>query len=264
MRQLAEQAQAHAKENPLLELLQSEAPYYKVSNCDCGKDTELAAYPAALDQLASTNDLAAAGHAADGTPRMETSLIYLSEALRFEPTRDDERIHRAFDLVDFDEAAWAVAEANRLIAASPRDEDAFKARGHAYEAMNDYTHAEQDFRAALALDPRDLWTLTQLGDMFVNWTHDWDKGWVIADQMIRDQPENPYGWMLRATIQTQQPRAGLKDTVEYFEAHFGGNPELRRIAVKMRAALILQTHSGSKVLAARGKSTAGKSGVASQ
>ncbi|MFC5526071.1 hypothetical protein ACFPPA_09980 [Rhodanobacter ginsengisoli] len=264
MRQLADQAQAHAKENPLLELLQSEAPYYEASNCDCDRDTELAAYPPALDQLASTNDLAAAGHAADGTPRVETSLIYLSEALRFEPTRDNERLHRAFDLVDFDEAAWAVAEANRLITASPRNEDAFKVRGHAYEAMNDYVHAEQDFRAALALDPHDLWTLTQLGDMFVNWTHEWDKGWAIADRMIRDQPENPYGWFLRATIQERQPRAGLKDTVDYFEAHFGSDPQMREQAVRMRAALILQTHSGSKVLAAKGQSTAGKSVAASQ
>ena len=264
MRQLADQAQAHAKENPLLELLQSEAPYYEASNCDCDRDTELAAYPPALDQLASTNDLAAAGHAADGTPRVETSLIYLSEALRFEPTRDNERLHRAFDLVDFDEAAWAVAEANRLITASPRNEDAFKVRGHAYEAMNDYVHAEQDFRAALALDPHDLWTLTQLGDMFVNWTHEWDKGWAIADRMIRDQPENPFGWFLRATIQERQPRAGLKDTVDYFEAHFGSDPQMRERAVRMRAALILQTHSGSKVLAAKGQSTAGKSVAASQ
>jgi tetratricopeptide (TPR) repeat protein len=247
------------KDNPLLALLQSEAAYYEVSNCDCGKDTELASYPAALDQIASTNDLAAAGHAGDGNAHVETSLIYLSEALRFEPTRGEERIHRAYDLVDFDESAWAVAEASQLIAASPRSVDAFKVRGHAYEAMNDYTHAEQDFRAALGLAPHDEWTLTQLGDMFVNWTHEWDKGWAISSQLITDQPQNPYGWMLRATIQEHQPRPGLKDTVDYFEARFSNDPQWRKIATAMRSSLILQTHSGSKVLAARDKSAAGKS-----
>ena len=56
--------------------------------------------------------------------------------------------------------------------------------------------------------------------------------------------------MLRADVQQHQPRPGLKDTVEYFEAHFGNqNPGLHDIAVRMRSTLILQNHSGAKVLA---------------
>ncbi|GAB2550403.1 tetratricopeptide repeat protein [Rhodanobacter koreensis] len=249
MRQLADQAQAHAKDNPLLVLLQSEEPFYEVDNCNCDKATELAAYPAALDQAASSGCLVKAGNSASGGEYPEVSLIYLSEALRFDPNQDDARIRRAYDLVDFDEAAWAVTEASGVIAASPRDENAFKVRAHAYESMDDYAHAEQDFRAALAIDPDDMWVLGQLGDMLVHWAHDWNKGWDVADQLIKLHPENPYGWILRADIQEHQPRAGLKDTVDYFESHFGSDPQMKKVATRMRAALILQTHSGGHVVA---------------
>ena len=253
MKHLADQAQAHAKGNPLLILLQSRQPFYEANNCECEKDIELAAYPAALDQVALSTDLAKAGNAASGSMRLEMSVIYLSEALRFNQGLDGERVRRAFALVDFDEAGWAVTEASQLIATSPRNADAFKVRAHAYEEMNDYAHAEKDFRAALVLDPNDLWSLSQLGEMFVYWTHDWDKGWDVADQLIKAHPENPYGWILRATIQEQQPRAGLKDTVEYFAAHFGSDPAMAKRLTRMRAALTLQTHSGNQVLAGKGQ-----------
>ncbi|OOG57180.1 DUF4034 domain-containing protein [Rhodanobacter sp. C03] len=253
MKHLADQAQLHAKSNPLLVLLQSEQPFYQADTCECDKETELAAYPAALDQVALSGDLLSAGNAATGSKHPEVSVIYLSEALRFNQGLDDARVRRAYDLVGFDEAAWAVAEANQLIAASPRNEGAFKVRGYANEAMEDYAHAEQDFRAALALDPSDMWSLGQLGEMFVYWTHDWNKGWDVADQLIKIHPESPYGWRLRATIQEKQPRAGLKDTVEYFETHFGNDPALAKEATRMRTELIMQTHSGSQVLAAKSK-----------
>jgi len=87
----------------------------------------------------------------------------------------------------------------------------------------------------------------------VYWTHDWDKGWDVADQLIKAHPENPYGWILRATIQEQQPRAGLKDTVEYFATHFSSDPAMAKRLTRMRAALTLQTHSGNQVLAGKGQ-----------
>jgi tetratricopeptide (TPR) repeat protein len=248
MKRLAADAQVHAKDNPLLEMLQSEEPFYEVDNCECDKDTELAAYPAAFDQLATVKELVSAGEAAN-EKHPEGLLIYLSEALRFDSVLDDERVRRAFTLVDYDEAAWAAAEASQVIAASPGDPDAFRARAHAYESLNDYAHAEQDFRAALALDPSDMWSLSQLGEMFVGWTHEWDKGWDVADQLIKAHPENPYGWILRAAIQERQPRAGLKDTVDYFAAHFGNDPAQAKELTRMRSALVMQAHSGSKVVA---------------
>lgn len=249
MSALSERAQQLADKNPLLRMLQSARPYYEVDNCDCATPLELAAYPAALDQLTSSGHLLMAGNAARGSNHA-VSLVYLSEALRFNPALDNARVHRVYDLVDFDEAAWGVAEATRMTAALPGDEEPLKARAHAYLIQAHYRHAEQDYQAASTLAPSDLHSLEMLGNLYVNQTHDWDKGWAVADQLIKARPDNPYGWMLRAAIQKDQPRPGLKDTVAYFDAHFGSkDPALHRIAVDMHSAMVLQNHSGAKVLA---------------
>ncbi|MFC5435329.1 DUF4034 domain-containing protein [Rhodanobacter umsongensis] len=244
MDRFAAQAQAYTRTNPLMRLMLSERPYYQVDNCDCTQDIELAAYPAALDQLASITYLENAGLAADNNRNMAVPGIYLSEARRFASESDDVRIHRVSALVDFDEAAWAVADMSRLLAASPRQADALRARAYAYEMQPDYAHAEQDFRALLAIDPRDARALSQLGDLFVNWVHDWDKGWAVADQLTREQPDNPYGWLLRADIQQRQPRAGLDVTADYLASHFGNDPQLAKIVVRLRAAVALRKHTG--------------------
>lgn len=77
------------------------------------------------------------------------------------------------------------------------------------------------------------------------------QGWATAHQLIEAHPEIPHGWIFRATIQQQQARAGLKDTGEYFEKHFSHTPGLKQEAVRLHSALILQTHSGSRVLAGK-------------
>lgn len=264
MDRLAAQAQLLAGKNPMLRMLLSDRPLYEVQRCQCTTLQQLGAYPAALDHLGLSGDLRAAGDAASGSNH-PVALIYLSEALRFNPELDDARTRRVYDLVDFDEPAWGVADASRMVTADPRNEDPLKARAYAYLVQSDFTHAEQDYRAASMLAPADLQPLAMLGNLYVNQTHDWEKGWAVADQLIKSRPNYPYGWMLRAAIQEHQPRPGLKDTVAYFEAHFGSkNPTLHKIAVDMHSAMVLQNHSGAKVLAARGKSAAGKPAALAQ
>lgn len=256
MNVLSEQAQHVADHNPLLRMLQSARPYYEVSNCGCTSALELAAYPAALDQLGISGHLMMAGDVAHNANHA-VSVIYLSEALRFNPGLDNARVHRIYDLVDFDEVPWAMNDASQMIKAMPNDEAPLKARAYAYIMQGDYAHAERDYRAAVALAPDDSQSLVRLGYMYVIQTHDWDKGWAIAEQMIKAHPGNPYGWMLRAEIQQHQPRPGLRDTVDYFQSHFGStNAQLHKIAVQMHSAMVLQSHSGAKVLASKSAPTA--------
>lgn len=244
MDRLAAQAQAHAAANPLLKLLLSERPYYEVVNRDCTVAEALAAYPGALDQVAGYGYLAYVGKLADDHHDTAVAGIYLSEALRFDPARDDWRIRRSRALVDFDESAWAVADLGRVLAHSPRDAAALGARAYAYTMQSDFGRAERDYRAVLALHPGDVDTLLRLADIFINLSHDWDKGWAITDQLIREQPNNPAGWLLRASIQQGQPRAGLDATADELEARFGKNPQMARIILQIRASVALRKSSG--------------------
>jgi tetratricopeptide (TPR) repeat protein len=244
MDELARQAQAQARANPLMKVLLSERPVYQVWNCDCSHADEMAAYPGAMDELTGSGQLIKIGKLASDYRDQTMALIYQSEALRFTPGNEDARVGRAFAMVDYDESAWAASDLSRLLASSPRNTSALDARAYAYEMLGDYAHAEQDLRALLAMQPGDVGTLSKLGDLFVNWTKEWDKGWAVADQMIREQPDNAYGWLLRASIQEQQPRAGLGVTADALESRFGKDPQMAKMLVRMRAAVALRKHTG--------------------
>jgi len=226
MQEVARKAQTHASSNPLLKLLLPEEALYRADNCSCSGNVEFAAYSGALDQLASSGYLLDAGNTGFDDGNAQLAAIYLSEALRFNPGLDGARINRIYALVEFDNAPWAIAEADRLLKASPNNEFATKARGWAYLSINDVVHAERDFRAATELDPTDMWALGRLGAVYLDHGRQWDKAWDVANRLIERDPQHVDGWLLRAAIQQYQPRPGLKDTVDYIAAHFRGDLKL--------------------------------------
>ena len=247
MHDIAARAQAHRSENPLMVLELSKEPAYdKLDSCDCHSVRELATYPVMFDQVSTAQEMLYAASAAESSHHMELSVVYFSEALRFDPDLPDARLHRIDNLNNFDESQWAVDEAERMVSASPRDVDAIMARAYSYESLGDYKRAEQDMRAALSIDPGNEGALTELLNLYVDWTHEWDKAWDADNRLIQVSPGKPYGWVMRAEIQKQQPRSGLQDTVDYFAAHFDVDPRDHKILLDMRAALALQSTLASQ------------------
>ncbi|MFZ0871548.1 MAG: hypothetical protein WAM90_12600, partial [Rhodanobacter sp.] len=247
MHDIAARAQAHRSENPLMVLELSKEPAYdKLGSCDCHSVRELATYPAMFDQASTAQEMLYAASAAESSHHMELSVVYFSEALRFDPDLPDARLHRIDNLNNFDESQWAVDEAERMVNASPRDVDAIMARAYSYESLSDYKRAEQDMRAALLIDPGNEGALTELLNLYVDWTHEWDKAWDADNRLIQVSPGKSYGWVMRAEIQKQQPRPGLQDTVDYFAAHFDVDPRDHKNLLDMRAALALQSTLASQ------------------
>jgi tetratricopeptide (TPR) repeat protein len=244
MHEIAARAQTRLSENPLMALELSKEPGYdKLDNCDCHSVDELATYPAIFDQVSTAQEMLYAAYAADSSHHVELSVVYFSEALRFDPDLPDARLHRIFNLSNFDESKWAVDEADSMVKLAPQDEDPIRARAFSYEMLGDYRHAEQDMHTALSMNPADQGVLLELGAMYVNGTHEWDKAWDTDNRIIQGYPSNPYGWTLRAEIQKQQPRAGLQDTINYYAAHFDTSPQAHETLLQMRAALALQSKS---------------------
>jgi hypothetical protein len=99
----------------------------------------------------------------------------------------------------------------------------------------------------LSINPGEESVLMELSSMYAYWSHEWDKAWATDSRIIQAYPNEPYGWVLRAEIQKSQPRAGLKDTIDYFAAHFDTNPGAHETLLKMRASLALQSKSVSQV-----------------
>jgi tetratricopeptide (TPR) repeat protein len=240
MRTQAAAAQPQIKNNPLLVLIgkQPDARAAGFDDCGCGRSPVPASeYRRIFDQVITKSWLGGAGLSAANANQHALGAMYLSEALRFNPDNTDYLIARSNAFTRMGQYAWALADADRALEADPAAKRAWTARGYAYRSAGDFAHAERDYRAALNLKPGDRWTLDELGRIYVYSTHEFDKGWDIANQMIQDYPEDPDGWILRASIQKDQPRPGLRDTITYFIDHFGSDPSQQAVVAQMRPSL---------------------------
>lgn len=242
MKDVVKQAEKHASENPLLLLLGGKALAIEanIDDDDCTARGRFESYSRVFDQVAVSQQLLTAGYQAESCDHLDLSTVYFSEALRFYPESDDVRLHRAYNLNEFDESAWATEEANLLVSKEPGNARYLVARGYGYQSQNDYPHAEKDYLAALAVARDDNEAAQKLVALYMNDTQEWDKAWSISAHYIEAYPNHPYGWLLRAEIQQRQPRKGLKETADYFEAHFDTSPDLHRDLVRMRAAQALE------------------------
>jgi hypothetical protein len=256
---VARGAQKQAGRNPLLRMLASSRDLYRIGQCECAADTRMSAYAAVLDKPAGATDLNYAGYAAKDANNPSVMTIYLSEALRFDPDLRDTRIDRIYDLVEFDRIQWAIDEASRMIADSPRDEYPIKARGWAYLVGNDMPDAQKDFETAAQLDPSDVWVLTHLCNIYVG-SKQWDKAWDLANRMIREAPQDSTGWVARAQIQAREPRPGLKETTDYLESHFytdGKNLQFNAYIAHLRTAIQQQAKTNATLATGGGSRRVG-------
>jgi tetratricopeptide (TPR) repeat protein len=245
MQHVADLAIKHANANPLLWMEKQSVARYRAnfSNCGCAPHPIAFNFPAALDELANGTMLAAAGKKAAEQGASPMAVVYLSEVIRFHGTGDELRQMRAEHLVFVGEPEMALQEANELVAQEPGDARNYVTRGDVYIGSGDTLRGVKDLETALAMNPDDDQVLEMLGNVYTNRTHDWDKAWDIANRFIRKYPESPGGWVMRATIQETQPRAGLEDTYQYFVTHFGNDPSMKWQIDRMREVLAKRPRS---------------------
>ncbi len=237
MARVARQAQAHVKQNPLLAILLSLEPAYRYDVCNCRSSANWSAYPVVFDNVASTALLSSAGSTAGANGHPKLAVIYLSEVLRFQPGALGVRRQRDTNLDYVGEMRMALDDASRLIADNPSDARNYLLRGNVYLSLMKVPNAEKDLEHALVMDPDDIDVLGPLASLYIDQTHEWDKAWDITDRIIRKYPGSPAGWVMRATIQESQPRAGLGDTYRYFVEHFGHNPAMQWQIAHIRQVL---------------------------
>lgn len=245
----ARQAQRYADANPLLKILAGERACYQVSAAGLAPAEELERLTGALDQFASRGNLLWASQLSNKMHDTSALAVFASQVLRFEPDSDEDRTRRAIALLDFDEADWALRELGTILARAPHDTYARQVRAYGFDVQGDHAAEEKDLRFLLADQPGDMTSRTRLGYLYANWPGHWDQAWSVADGIIRDDPQSPNGWLLRATIQQRQPRPGLADTTRQFEARFGKDPRFANTVLQLRAAAALQDgprHAGRR------------------
>lgn len=195
MQAVGAQALSHSSANPLLSLLPADAAGYLASgdDCDCGEINYVPDYRSVFDHASNAIPMGAAGQIASRFDRRQSGLglVYAAEDLRFYPGDSDSRATLSFELTRHGEMQWAKEEGDRLVQDAPGDAESYKARGKAYEMLQDYPHATEDYNKAFALDPTEPWPLVQMGVFNIHKTHDWDKAWSDADELIKWFPDHP-------------------------------------------------------------------------
>jgi tetratricopeptide (TPR) repeat protein len=205
LKQTAEAA-ARAPSQPLLWVVVGRA------RMKARTDTSLPA-PAAKQMLAMADevttavDLAWLAHRAYLRKDFTESLILAVEAWRFddgEPT-----------------ALWVIGMASQqarynewariiLKDAAQKHSDSMSVAsnvGVALLALNEPVEAERLLSSAVDRDPTDTWTLSQLGWLYLNATHRYDKAKIVADTLIQREGDDADGYALRAfaQIETDDP-----------------------------------------------------------
>ena len=240
MRQIADEAKKHSDENPmLLMLLTSESAYAAdLRDCNCQSSPTPDDYNRVLDDVATPEVLAEAAMGAKKRGYLDLALVYESEALRFRPDFPHTRAQRADNLLLMGEQQWALDDLSKLLKVEPKQKDVLISTAQTYASVGDFKGAERAYEMALAMAPNDSATLVGLGHMFAYQSRQWDKAWGIANQLIKANPDNPQGWIIRATVQREQPRAGLRETIDHFIKQFGDDPTQQITVQQMRRTLV--------------------------
>lgn len=250
MESITRTALHHAKRNPKLKMLVPLKDFYRIDHCHCDETIQLPAYEVALENLAGVYQLKDAADTAVDVNDSPVAAIYSSEVLRFDPDLVETRIDRMYALADLGFTPWAEREGDELIAKSPGDEYAVKARGWAYLVEGDLPHARKDFRSATRLAPKDMWAWSKLGGIYLA-QRQWNDAWEVSRRLIRDDPKHVDGWLLRASIEEHQPRPGLRLTTDYLALRFGKDPRVAPYVAHLRE--VLQKQSTQKApIAIRG------------
>jgi tetratricopeptide (TPR) repeat protein len=245
MQAIGNVARSHQSANPLLAIIPVAASAYVAKlydNCDCDDPSHTAPSHQddrkIFDSLPSAEALVGTGEQTWFDENATLTAVYLTEALRFAPYDARALASHAAAVAVFGYRKWALAEGQRAQnLANGNDAWLLGTIGQMFEGLKDYPDAEQALQRSHQVDPTDNWSLRELGRIYVYNTHEWDKGWSVADQLISVDPNDAMGWVLRASIQKDQPRPGMDDTIHYFLTHFGNDPKQQQTVREMRQIL---------------------------
>lgn len=243
MSRIVHSAQAHASKNGLLKLLLPLPAAYaaNLTDCNCDERADLESYRVILDDMPAGEILSGVANVTNQRHVANLAVVYQSEVLRFSPWADGVRLQRAPNLVTFREKPWALEEMTALSAKWHKNANTLKALADAYVMMAEPKQAESDYLQIIASNPADYDVRYKLGELYGTWFQQWDKSWAMADQLIKDAPENSDGWLLRAFVQLNQPRQGLQDTMQYLDKHFENDPGIRAQVRFLREAFVLKS-----------------------
>ncbi|PTR35484.1 Flp pilus assembly protein TadD [Luteibacter sp. OK325] len=162
---------------------------------------------AAAVEVATAVDLGALANRAYRDGEFSQALILAVEAWRFDDGEPNALYVIGFASQHARYEDWARTTLKNAARNHPDAIEVARNAGVALLALKESAEAERLLSYAIQRNPDDVWTLTQLGFLYLNSAHRYDRAKTIASSLIRLDDDNPDGYALRtfAQIETDDP-----------------------------------------------------------
>lgn len=207
MEHIADEAAAHAKENPLLATLKAETLCNQGDDYRCTECTKDGAK--ALDFYKQAGGFGPSGCFLDGggaaavfAQDSQTAVRYYSQAVRF-IGGGDWFAYRAQALRSIGENEWAMRDLDKAIAANPRNTTALYSKGLILTSMQRFGDAESTYRKILTIDPDHQNGTIALSMLYLSEStplYSAEKAKPLVSHLVTKYPSLAQGWLLQAAV----------------------------------------------------------------
>lgn len=191
---------------------------------------------ALADEVATGSDFSHLADQASRAHKNDEALILAVEAVRFDNANGD-----ALDVIGrsaFKGAyrEWGKAELIRAAREHPESVEVAGNAGVWLRYLGEPALAEPLMVYATGRE-KDDWVLATLGDFYTHEGHDYAKAGAIADDLIRRDPTNANGYVIRACVDKDTNSPNRYHSAKDFLARFGDDPDQQGPASEIRAWL---------------------------
>lgn len=156
------------------------------------------------------------GKILDDAGNSQAALVYLSQALRFQPNNRyflNRRIEANYRNSDF---APAITDINRLIALDRATAFTYALLARISEKKGDFPAAKDAYRKAMDSDKYHQWAQTAWCDIIVRREHDMASALACTDGLVASYPNDPMSNFMRAWVLTENAQPGAEEAAQRF------------------------------------------------
>jgi tetratricopeptide (TPR) repeat protein len=222
--------------NPLLLLVAAQPVMRRVCNCD-GITPTTEQLSSAADKGVFASDLIDLGKSAHDLGDRQLAVEFYSGALRFHPKDPTALERRSEALMEVGNLEWSIDSIRLAAARSPGSSEIALALARIYQRAGKLDEAENTYQAVIDRDPSQISAMTDLGQLYATFAQKPDKAMALAQTMIDRHPNDPGGYLVRASAQLNNELPGRYETIQYFLDHFGNQPDQRPAVDMLRSYL---------------------------
>lgn len=196
--------------------------------------------PTDADEVSTADDLGRLAVRAYRQGKFTQALILALEGWRFDDSEPNSLYALGMAAPPVNQGNWARETLKNAAHKYPESVELARNVGSALahtENPEDAVEAERLLTYARDHDPSNIWTLSELGALYANELHRYDKAIAVSQALIRIDSDNPFGYSMRAYAQIQSNAADRYASIHVFLDRFGQREGQEAVASTLRGYL---------------------------